>query len=161
MVEAVHAPIVPEVPVDVKVWRETQTNADAVKGILVTLLGIKVAAAGNVVSSPPNQIDDAAMLPKESQAALNIGLERSNGCLEGFIHGWCEQRLTTQAQRPGPRDAAIATVMRWPGSLQRMVRPLACHVVNSNIVQMRSIRVRWVQRRRGDRQSTAQTRRPQ
>jgi len=30
--------------------------------------------------------------------------------------------LTTQAQRPGPRDAAIATVMRWPGSLQRMVR---------------------------------------
>ena len=29
--------------------------------------------------------------------------------------------LTTQAQRPGPRDATIATVMRWPGSLQRMV----------------------------------------
>src|SRR5712691_4585026 len=32
-------------------------------------------------------------------------------------------RLTTQAQRPGPRDATIATVARWPGSLQRMVRP--------------------------------------
>ena len=31
--------------------------------------------------------------------------------------------LTTQAQRPGPRDAWTATVMRWPGSLQRMVRP--------------------------------------
>ena len=30
-------------------------------------------------------------------------------------------RLTTQAQRPGPRDATIATVMRWPGSLQWMV----------------------------------------
>ncbi len=31
--------------------------------------------------------------------------------------------LTTQAQRPGPRDAWIATATRWPGSLQRMVRP--------------------------------------
>src|SRR5439155_342845 len=30
--------------------------------------------------------------------------------------------LTTQAQRPGPRDAWIATRARWPGSLQRMVR---------------------------------------
>ena len=31
--------------------------------------------------------------------------------------------LTTQAQRPGPREAWIATRARWPGSLQRMVRP--------------------------------------
>ncbi len=31
-------------------------------------------------------------------------------------------RLTTQAQRPGPRDATIATGARGPGSLQRMVR---------------------------------------
>ncbi len=30
--------------------------------------------------------------------------------------------LTPQAQRPGPRDAAIASGARWPGSLQRMVR---------------------------------------
>jgi hypothetical protein len=30
--------------------------------------------------------------------------------------------LTTQAQRPGPRDAWIATGARRPGSLQRMVR---------------------------------------
>src|SRR6266853_212638 len=29
--------------------------------------------------------------------------------------------VTTQAQRPGPRDAWIATRARWPGSLQRMV----------------------------------------
>src|SRR5688572_20453997 len=28
-------------------------------------------------------------------------------------------RLTTQAQRPGPRDATIATTTRWPGSQQR------------------------------------------
>ena len=33
-------------------------------------------------------------------------------------------QLTTQAQRPGPRDAWIATGARWPGSLERMVRPL-------------------------------------
>src|SRR5947209_5058074 len=36
-------------------------------------------------------------------------------------------RRTTQAQRPGPRDATIAPVMRWPGSLQRMVRPRFVH----------------------------------
>ena len=36
-----------------------------------------------------------------------------------------ERRLTTQAQRPGPRDAWIATTARWPGSLQRMVRRTA------------------------------------
>src|SRR5216684_1506021 len=30
-------------------------------------------------------------------------------------------RLTTQAQRPGPRGRSIATVTRWPSSLQRMV----------------------------------------
>ena len=39
----------------------------------------------------------------------------------GCAHFLC---LTTQAQRPGPRDAWIATRARWPGSLQRMVRPL-------------------------------------
>ena len=32
-------------------------------------------------------------------------------------------RLTTQAQRPGTRDVTMATTARWPGSLQRMVRP--------------------------------------
>src|SRR6266487_3571722 len=37
--------------------------------------------------------------------------------IESNING-----LTTQAQRPGPRDAWIATGARWPGSLQRMVR---------------------------------------
>src|SRR5213596_929917 len=34
------------------------------------------------------------------------------------------RRLTTQAQRPGARDATIATATLPPGSLQRMVRPL-------------------------------------
>ena len=32
-------------------------------------------------------------------------------------------RLTPQAQRPGARDATIATATLPPGSLQRMVRP--------------------------------------
>ena len=32
------------------------------------------------------------------------------------------RRLTTQAQRPGPRGRPLATGTRWPGSLQRMVR---------------------------------------
>ena len=36
---------------------------------------------------------------------------------------------TTQAQRPGPRDAWIATWTRWPGSLQRMVRRFGCRLV--------------------------------
>jgi len=34
-----------------------------------------------------------------------------------------ELLLTTQAQRPGPRDAWIATTTLTPGSLERMVRP--------------------------------------
>jgi len=38
---------------------------------------------------------------------------------------WDVYGLTTQAQRPGPRGRPIATATRWPGSLQRMVRPLS------------------------------------
>src|SRR3954464_261087 len=41
--------------------------------------------------------------------------------------------LTIQAQRPGPRDATIATVMRWPGSLQRMVRRFVLVHVRSKL----------------------------
>ena len=36
-------------------------------------------------------------------------------------------RLTTQAQRPGARDATMATATLPPGSLQRMVRPRFAH----------------------------------
>ena len=35
-------------------------------------------------------------------------------------------RSTTQAQRPGARDATIATATLSPGSLQRMVEPSRC-----------------------------------
>ena len=42
-------------------------------------------------------------------------------------HGVCSG-LTTQAQRPGARDATMATTTLPPGSLQRMVRPLCAQV---------------------------------
>ena len=44
--------------------------------------------------------------------------ERGNNCL-GSAHG--VKPPTPQAQQPGLPDATIATVTRWPGSLQRMV----------------------------------------
>ena len=43
-----------------------------------------------------------------------------------FYSGACETfstGSTTQAQRPGARDAWIATTALRPGSLERMVRP--------------------------------------
>ena len=54
--------------------------------------------------------------------------------------------LTTQAQRPGPRDARIATVMRWPGSLQRMVRRSSAPVT-PELLRSRTLR-RAAHRRR-------------
>ena len=39
---------------------------------------------------------------------------------------WCG--LTTQAQRPGARDATIANRDAMPGSLQRMVSPRRRHL---------------------------------
>jgi len=48
-----------------------------------------------------------------AQDARNKKGMRSNTRISG---------LTTQAQRPGPRDATIATATLMPGSLQRMVR---------------------------------------
>ena len=61
---------------------------------------------------------------------------------EGIDNSWVVDfvccivwRLTTHAQRPGPRDARIATATRGPGSLQRMVRPrcveAGCHKVEN------------------------------
>src|SRR5438445_12149600 len=55
---------------------------------------------------------------------LRPALNHPNALVDNklFAHG-VQSGLTTQAQRPGPRDAWIATWTRWPGSLQRMVRP--------------------------------------
>ena len=43
--------------------------------------------------------------------------------LLGWLIKPAGEDLTTQAQRPGARDATIATATLPPGSLQRMVRP--------------------------------------
>jgi hypothetical protein len=58
--------------------------------------------------------------PHESKRAEQHQQHLSSAATEhdGKFH------LTTQAQRPGPRGRAIATRARWPGSLQRLVRPL-------------------------------------
>lgn len=42
--------------------------------------------------------------------------------LIGWLLKPAGEDLTTQAQRPGTRDATIATATPMPGSLQRMVR---------------------------------------
>src|SRR5215218_4633166 len=55
--------------------------------------------------------------------------------------------LTTQAQRPGPRDAWIVTGERGPGSVQRMVRRVvAAKKVVDHVVEL-ACRVRdWLRR---------------
>src|SRR5687767_11762015 len=58
------------------------------------LIGIEITAAWKLPTAPREQVVTASVLTKESQPALNIGLERSNDCFESFIHGWVEQRLT-------------------------------------------------------------------
>ena len=42
------------------------------------------------------------------------GREKDEADDDQMVHGM-RTPPTTQAQRPGPRDATIATVMRWPG----------------------------------------------
>ena len=67
---------------------------------------------------------------KACTEGVQIGAElhghyMENRCHRAYNAGWRDVlcRLTTQAQRPGPRDAWIATRARWPGSLQRTVSP--------------------------------------
>lgn len=53
--------------------------------------------------------------------------DRHDGNAQGRSRLVWERRVddpavTAQAQRPGPRDAWIATGARWRGSLQRMFR---------------------------------------
>ena len=48
---------------------------------------------------------------------------RNRACLTAQANSDCQ---TTKAPGRGPRDATIATVMRRPRSLDRMVRPFVC-----------------------------------
>src|SRR5204863_4834582 len=54
-----------------------------------------------------------------------ICVHRRESAVRESVHDVCSG-LTTQAQRPGARDATMATATPPPGSLQRMVRP-RCH----------------------------------
>jgi hypothetical protein len=67
------------------------------------------------------------MLPRENVVKNDLAWQIT----QDHAASWRGLGLTTQAQRPGPREAWIATGARWPGSLQRMVRPLCAHVVES------------------------------
>jgi hypothetical protein len=60
------------------------------------------------------------MEPRKDQARF-AGTSCVHSTLNSLGH------LTTQAQRPGARDATIATATLPPGSLQRMVRPRRHH----------------------------------
>jgi hypothetical protein len=87
MVKTIHPSAMPEIPIYVQPRRELYLDTDAMKAIMMPLVGVEMAAAGKRMSSPREQVVDACVLPKESQPALNIGLECSNDCLESFIHG--------------------------------------------------------------------------
>src|SRR5262245_140572 len=50
--------------------------------------------------------------------------------IEVRMHMARSSGLTTQAQRPGARNATIATATLPPGSLERMVRPNKNHISN-------------------------------
>ena len=89
-------------------------------GVVVVLTVILPKAnRANLVASPLRQRPAPA-----ARAAIQTPICSSLLCDVGEVHG-VRSGLTTQAQRPGPRDVSIATVMRWPGSLQRMVRPIS------------------------------------
>ena len=94
VVEAVHAPAVSEVPINVQLRCKLHSDADAVKRVVMPLVCVEMTAEGKPQTAPREKVVASGMLAEESQSALNIGLERSNDCLESFIHGWCEQRLT-------------------------------------------------------------------
>src|ERR1043166_55508 len=66
--------------------------------------------------------------------------------LEDFIR---DCRLTTQAQRPGAREATIVTATLPPGSLQRLVRPRH-HVHLPSLVLCGCSSINWCCKSRSD-----------
>ena len=102
-----------------------------------TLLGALLAHDPRIFQSPCSSLAKnrrhprVSSLPPEERFGLNsVRPKRPHGGLIvppvsivplQTFRRVVQPRLTTQAQRPGPRDAWIATRARWPGSLQRMV----------------------------------------
>jgi len=91
-----------------------QPSSERVKKGLAELEGISLVSDDKI----PDSIDDLRLFDWLSSSA--------------------GEDLTTQAQRPGARDATMATTTLPPGSLQRMVRPLCAHPTK-NMVQKISI----------------------
>src|SRR4026207_2115963 len=84
---------------------------------------MKMPCGVRVPSRAGNEGSRLWILGEIRRAHLVSGVNRldsehqKNG--DGVVHGM--GGLTTQAQRPGARDATIATTTLPPGSLQRMV----------------------------------------
>src|SRR6266702_3958811 len=66
-----------------------------------------------------------------NQPDIQTAAVGGNFIMRRCLHARALRCLRTQAQRPGPRRRSIATGARWPGSLQRMIRPMNAvkHVV--------------------------------
>src|SRR5437667_6564854 len=71
--------------------------------------------------SDPRKKEIARDTGKAEKAANRTAAHNPNALASFICEVRAETRLTTQAQRPGPRGRSIATWTRWPDSLQRMV----------------------------------------
>ena len=85
-------------------------------------------AATTTATTQANLCD--ALMAKTARARLAIG-NRINSRMVVTLHS-VRSGLTTQAQRPGARDATIATTTPPTGSLQRMVR---CHILITHLCE--------------------------
>lgn len=108
-VEAIHAPAMPEVPIDVQLWSKSNADTNTVKSIVMPPPKIRVAAEWHSTTAPRKQVIAAGMFAEESQTALNIGLECPDYCLESFVHWWCEQIGNRLDQRCSIHFAARST----------------------------------------------------
>src|SRR5688572_11462266 len=90
---------------------------------VASLLGASANGRGKLI----NDAQRIALNQRAWEIASGVANDRKVRCLRedlhlclfgrGSAHG-VRSRLTTQAQRPGPRGRWLATETRWPGSLQ-------------------------------------------
>src|SRR5688572_16471511 len=96
-----------------------QTIQRLLRGINPHTLSVVNVSERTLQTQPLRNVSQRQTLPVDAETRI-----RFKYIVLAVPHSDAPQcRLTTQAQRPGPREAWIATVTRWPGSLQRMVRP--------------------------------------